>query len=92
MIKPFNPHDASSRISAELPWLLDFPKHKGLRRKYSWNCFSNNNIVFHLPPTSNYHHPQQVKNCGVFGEAKCVCAAVPHPDALNQEVRLGSPP
>ena len=29
----------------------------------TWNCFNNNNISFHLPPTSSHHHPLQVENC-----------------------------
>ena len=33
------------------------------RKTYGFqNCF-NNNIVFHLPPTSNHLHPIQVEKC-----------------------------
>ena len=31
---------------------------------FSWNCFKNNDIFFHLPPTSSHPQPLQVENCG----------------------------
>ena len=35
-----------------------------LERKFSWNCFENNSIFFHLSPTSYHFHRLQVENCG----------------------------
>ena len=35
-----------------------------LERKFSWICFKNNIIFFHLSPTSSHFHPLQVGNCG----------------------------
>ena len=32
-------------------------------RKFSRNCFKNNSIFFHFPPTSSHLHPLQGENC-----------------------------
>ena len=34
-----------------------------LERKFSWNCFENNSILFHLSPTLSHFHQLQVENC-----------------------------
>ena len=53
---------ASFRIFEEWP---NFLKPAGfLEQKFSWNCFKNNSICFHLSPTSSHFHPLQVENCG----------------------------
>ena len=33
-----------------------------LEQQFSWNCFKNNSIFFHLSPTSSHLHPLQVEN------------------------------
>ena len=40
--------------------ILNFPPEQ----KFSWNCFNNNDIFFHLSLTSSHLHPLQVENCG----------------------------
>ena len=35
-----------------------------LERKFSWECFKNNIIFFHLSPTLSHFHPLQIENCG----------------------------
>ena len=34
-----------------------------LEQKFSWNCFENSSLFFHLSPTSSHLHPLQVENC-----------------------------
>ena len=34
-----------------------------LEQQFSWNCFKNNSIFFHLPSTSSHFLPLQVENC-----------------------------
>ena len=51
---------ASFRISEE--W-LNFLIPASFRKNFSWNCFKNNSIFFHLIPISSPLHPLQVENC-----------------------------
>ena len=34
-----------------------------LEQQFSWNCFNNNSIFFHLSPAASHFHPLQVGNC-----------------------------
>ena len=56
---PLSPHDALKHHFASLISL----KMVVLEQKFSWNCFKNNIIFFHLLPTSSHLHPLQVENC-----------------------------
>ena len=60
---PFNPHDALKHHFGSLK--NDFiPRNLVvLERTFSWKCFKNNNIFFHLSPTSSHLHTLQVENC-----------------------------
>ena len=57
---PLSPHDA---LKHHFAYLKDFTKIRVLERKFSWNCFKDNSIFFHLPPTSSHLHPLHVENC-----------------------------
>ena len=66
LINPLNPHDASKHNFASLKNDLISWNLEVLERKFSWNCFKNNSIFFHLSPTStclSHFHPLQAENC-----------------------------
>ena len=58
-----NPHDALKHAFGSPKKNLIFPNLRVLERQFSWNCFNNNDFIFHLPPTTSHLHPLQVKNC-----------------------------
>ena len=60
---PLNPHDALKHHFKSLKNDLISWNLVVLGRKFSRNCFKNNSIFFHLPPTSSHLHPLQVENC-----------------------------
>ena len=59
-VKPSRCIKASFCISEVSPNVLQLVV---LERKFSWNCFNNIDIFFHLSTTSGHLHPLQVKNC-----------------------------
>ena len=63
-LNPSSPHDAlkhhfTSTKTDLISWNLVV-----WERKFSWKCFKNNSIFFHLSPTSSHFHPLQIENCG----------------------------
>ena len=62
-LNPLGPHDALKHHFASLKNDLVSRNRGGSERKFSWNCFKNNSILFHLSPTSSHFHPLQVENC-----------------------------
>ena len=62
-INPLSPHDALKHHFASLKNGLISWNLVVLEQAFSWNCFKNNSIFFHLSPTSSHFHPPQVENC-----------------------------
>ena len=63
-LNPLGPHDALKHHLVSLKNNLISWNLVVLERKFSWKCFKNNIIFFHLSPTLSHFHPLQVENCG----------------------------
>ena len=62
-INPWNPHDALKPHFASLKTNLISWNLVVLERIFSWKCFKNDSIFFHLSPTLSHFHQLQVENC-----------------------------
>ena len=62
-LNPLSPHNTLKHYFTSLKTDLISWNLVVLDRKFSWNCFKNDSIFYHLSPTSSHFHPLQVENC-----------------------------